>query len=405
MNPSLMATQVSRSQRTSLPCRPVDVLHVVPGYFPDQGGIQTLVHCLSAQVRERFGLTSAVVSQSSTPGLAPPCPSDEMAVYRIGSWIVNALHGPEQLNNPVSKLEAFGALSKLFGETREVFAATQPRILHIHHNSLPALPAAAIAGSKGVPVVLHVHGLLAKGELRWFHRLRAQGAHIVAVSTAVQRSIMANSLRDSEPLLIRNAIPDPMVGVRPWRPTSPSVGMVSRFTAEKGLAHGMQALDLVRQRIPGLRIRLAGAGPGEADLWNVCRDLNLVHAIDYLGPIDNQRALDVTAGVDVVVVPSVETEGFSLTALEAALLGKPVVGTSVGGLAETVTNGETGLIVPPRDIHAMADAIETLLTEASLYRRMSIASRRRALERFPMDKFTEDMGSLYGSMITTSPPA
>ena len=400
-----MATQVSRSQRTSPPCRPVDVLHVVPGYFPDQGGIQTLVHCLSAQVRERFGLTSAVVSQSSTPGLAPPCPSDEVPVYRIGSRIVDTLDHSESHDNPAMRLEAFAALSHLFEDIRGVFAASQPRIVHIHQSPLPAHPAAAIAGAQGIPVVSHIHGLLDGSEPQALRQRLMEGRYVIAVSNAVRQSIMEHFSGIQEPRLIRNAIPDPMVNTTPFRPTSPSGAMVSRFTDEKGLAYGMQALDLVRQRIPGLRIRLAGAGPGEADLWNVCRDLNLVHAIDYLGPIDNQRALDVIAGVDVVVVPSVDTEGFSLTALEAALLGKPVVGTLVGGLAETVIHGETGTLVKPRDIHAMADAISGLLTESTLYRRMSVASRKRALQRFPMDKFTDDMGELYGSIIAINPPA
>lgn len=403
MHPSSMATQATRPRRAPLSRRPVDVLHVVPGYLPDQGGIQTLVHALSTHVQQRYGFTSAILAQSANPGLESPRPSDNSPVYRIGSGIDDAINNPEPQDGSASRLKAFTALSQLFEDTREVFAASQPRIVHIHQSSLPAHPAAAIAGAQGIPVVSHVHGLLDGSEPQSLRQRLMEGKYVIAVSAAVRRSIMDHIPGIQAPLLIPNAVPDPIRDVTPWRPTSPSVGIVSRFTAEKGLSYGIQALALARQHIPGLRIRLAGAGPEGGGLSDLCTALDLVHAVDYLGSVENQRALDVIAGVDVVVVPSVDTEGFSLTALEAAILGKPVVGTTVGGLMETVVSGRTGLLVPPRDIHAMSDAITTLLTDELTYRRMSRAARESAIERFPMDKFTDEIGELYGSMITQDP--
>lgn len=398
-----MAGQAARLRRAPLPLRPIDILHVVPGYFPDQGGIQTLVHALNVHVQQRYGFTSAILAQSANPGLESPRSSEDAPVYRIGSWIVDAINHPEPQAEPAARLKAFTALSRLFEETREVFAASQPRIVHIHQSPLAAHPAAAIAGAQGIPVVSHVHGLLDGNEPASLRRRLREGKYVIAVSAAVQRSITDHIPGIQAPLLLPNAVPDPLSDVTPWQPTSPSVGIVSRFTAEKGLTYGIQALALVRQRIPDLRIRLAGAGPEAGALLEMCTALDLVRAVDYLGSIDNQRALSAIAGVDVVVVPSVDTEGFSLTALEAAILGKPVVGTNVGGLVETVVSGETGLLVPPRDIHAMSDAISTLLTDDFVYRRMSKTARARALERFPMDKFTDQMGKLYGSMVPHNP--
>jgi len=91
-------------------------------------------------------------------------------------------------------------------------------------------------------------------------------------------------------------------------------------------------------------------------------------------------------------------EGFGLAALEAAAAGRPVVATRVGALPEVVADGDTGLVVEPGDIGALAAAIVRLGTDAALRTRLGGAGRRRAAERFGVERMVERTLAVYAEV-------
>ena len=93
------------------------------------------------------------------------------------------------------------------------------------------------------------------------------------------------------------------------------------------------------------------------------------------------------------------TEGLPLVVLEAMAHGKPVVATPVGGTPELVTDGETGLLVPPRDPQALAAALQRLLEDAELSRRLGEAGRRRVEERFSLDAMNRRVLQIYDEVV------
>ncbi len=95
-----------------------------------------------------------------------------------------------------------------------------------------------------------------------------------------------------------------------------------------------------------------------------------------------------------MVVPS-HGEGFGLVALEAMERGRAVVASTVGGLPEIVADGVTGLVVPPHDPGALADALRTLLLDPDRVAAMGAAGRQRALEEFSQERCTERTEALY----------
>ncbi len=95
-----------------------------------------------------------------------------------------------------------------------------------------------------------------------------------------------------------------------------------------------------------------------------------------------------------LVLPS-WIEGLPLVVLEAMAAGVPVVATSVGGTPEAVVDGETGLLVPPRDVDALAGAIDALLSDPERAQRLGAAGRRRARERFDADAAAQRVVGLY----------
>ena len=132
--------------------------------------------------------------------------------------------------------------------------------------------------------------------------------------------------------------------------------------------------------------------------------LGLLSVTDFLGVLDRSETLAVMAGVDVVLVPSTGPEAFSLVALEAALLEKPVVATDSGGLGATVIDGVTGRIVPPGDPNQMAAAVADYLQAPQGTEAMGRVARRSALERFSMDDYIDRLANLYVDMISDGGP-
>jgi glycosyltransferase involved in cell wall biosynthesis len=146
----------------------------------------------------------------------------------------------------------------------------------------------------------------------------------------------------------------------------PHVLYAGRLSEEKGV------LDLV-EAARGLPLVVAGDGP--------LRD----QVPGALGWVGHDRLLGLYEQAAVVVCPS-RREGFGVVCAEAMASGRPVVASAVGGLRDLVVDGETGLLVPPRDVPALRAALERLLGDAELRRRLGAAARERARQAFSWDR-------------------
>ena len=122
----------------------------------------------------------------------------------------------------------------------------------------------------------------------------------------------------------------------------------------------------------------------------------MADVVEFVGYVD---AAPLIAALDVVVVPSL-SEASGLTAMEAMALGVPVVASSVGGLAEVVENGATGLLVPPADEGAIARAIARLLDNPELAQRLATEGARRADKTFGVARMVDGYLRLYRELVS-----
>jgi glycosyltransferase involved in cell wall biosynthesis len=167
---------------------------------------------------------------------------------------------------------------------------------------------------------------------------------------------------------------------------------VGRLIPIKGHLVLLRALARARARAPGITLDVAGRGPLAPALKGYARELGLEEAIRFLGFVSPvEEAIE---GGAIVVVPSLG-EGFGMVALEAMERARPVIASSVGGLPEIVADGETGLVVPPADVDALADAIFALAADLPKAAQMGAAGRVRALEQFTPERCVERIEELY----------
>jgi glycosyltransferase involved in cell wall biosynthesis len=150
--------------------------------------------------------------------------------------------------------------------------------------------------------------------------------------------------------------------------------------------------------VPHAIFVLAGDGPERPALEAQARSLGIEGRVRFLGHrTDIPQLLAVS---DLFVLPSLY-EGLPLSVLEAMAAGKPVIATQIGGTSEVVTDGETGLLVKPRDSNALAAAIQRLLTDQDLANRLARSALDRVRHEFSSDVMVRRVSRIYQDLLAT----
>ena len=176
------------------------------------------------------------------------------------------------------------------------------------------------------------------------------------------------------------------------------VGAVGRLNPIKGHTYLVASWPHVVAKVPEARLVLIGpARTADRDrLEGEAKATGCGDSIHFLG--QRRDVPLILPSLDVVALPSL-TEGFSNVIIEAGAAGRPVVATRVGGNPEAIVDGETGLLVPPKDAMALANAIISLLSEPARRATMGEAARRRVVSLYSVDRMIEGYDRLYASLV------
>jgi glycosyltransferase involved in cell wall biosynthesis len=170
------------------------------------------------------------------------------------------------------------------------------------------------------------------------------------------------------------------------------VGYAGRFVAIKDLATLVRAFARVASARPDARLLLAGDGPLRPEIDGLIAALSLQTQVHLAGWIDDLAALYAT--IDICALSSLN-EGTPVAVIEAMAAAKAVVATRVGGVADIVEHGRTGLLVPPRNPEALADAMIRLAADPGERSRMGAAGREAVVGRFSAERLVDDIDALY----------
>jgi glycosyltransferase involved in cell wall biosynthesis len=176
----------------------------------------------------------------------------------------------------------------------------------------------------------------------------------------------------------------------------PVIGSIAVLEERKGHRFLLEALALLKARGMKLRCLLAGEGPERLSLEKMSARLGLEREVEFSGFIDDPPVF--LAGIDVFVLPSLH-EGLGVAALEAMAAGKPVVASGVGGLAEVITDGFTGLLIPPRDAPALSEAITRLINDPSLARALGQRASAHVREHFAVEQMAARNEAYYYELL------
>lgn len=287
-----------------------------------------------------------------------------------------------------------------------ILRGERPAIFHANRvGPLDGAYATAAAVLARVPAVVATQHLFVEEQaLKTAGRQRLVSLAVdryIAVSNHVAHGLRRFVLSPKKVRVIHNGIPlDSFLRTR--RPAPPHLGSkgkpvlltLARLHAQKGLGYLIEAAAL----LPDATFAIAGEGPDRAALEAQARALGLADRVIFLGQRQDVREL--LAGCDAFVLPSL-WEGLPVSILEAMAAGKPVIASEIPGNDEAVVHGITGLLVPPRDPVALADAIRSVVADPALAARLGTAGRERAEQEFSVDTMVRRTTAIYDEILST----
>ena len=287
----------------------------------------------------------------------------------------------------------------------KVLSDVQPDVVHAHDPMAVALTAVALRTATGLtrrPTIVAARRvdfhLKSHAFSKWKYRhvdvfiaasrliasiLEADGIPADRIRV-VHDGVSVGSIDKEEPVDARAAF---------WLPRNvPLVGNVAALTAHKGQKHLIAAAARVVRTIPDARFLILGDGELREPLEKQIKDLGLDRHV-VLGGF-RQDVVGLMKTIDLFVMSSV-TEGLGSATLEAMVCRRAVAATRAGGIPEAVVDDVTGLLVPPRDEAALADAVVRLLGDAALRARLGDAGRARVILEFSVEQMVERTLAVY----------
>ena len=176
----------------------------------------------------------------------------------------------------------------------------------------------------------------------------------------------------------------------------PVIGTVGRAVVEKGQGILVRAMVRLVKLFPGIKCIFIGEGPLKNDLEQMAVSLGVRENCIFPGVFDEiERVYPL---MDLFVLPSIR-EPFGLVVLEAMATGTPVVATAAGGPADFLRSGANGMLVPPKNSDALAEAIADLLSDPAKRKRIAAAGYRTAHQRFGIEKTVAEIERVYLSIL------
>lgn len=352
-------------------------------------GLNSAAHPLRVLMLSKALVTGAYQRKleeiAALPGISlvalVPATWESQRLERVYTQGYQMLEVPLRFNGSFH-LHHYPGLSRLMGSLR-------PHIVHIDEEpyNLATYLAMRAARRVGAKVIFFSWQNLNRGyppPFAWMERAVLRHADYAIVGNREAEGVWRAKGYQGPLAVIPQFGVDPAVFCPPEQPeTRPRfvIGYAGRLVPEKGVDTLIHAAAL----LPGSwLLRIAGSGPEERSLSHVAGLLNIGGGVEFVPPIPSTQMPAFYQGLDVLVLPSRTMpnwkEQFGRVLVEAMACGVPVIGAATGAIPEVI--GDTGLLFPEGDQHALRDQLLRLMADPTLRRALGLAGRRRVLEHF-----------------------
>lgn len=370
------------------------------------GAQENTLHNVEDQVRDYGDRVTLITG----PGLGPEGSLEERA-QRSGADVRLIPQFRRNLH-PYRDWSSYRAILRLLKETR-------PDLVHTHASKAGILGRRA-AAKLGIPAVHTIHGAS-------FHYGQSLPAHVlyqvlerhaarstakfISVADAMteqyvaariaprEKFITISSGFDVEPYLNPPRAPHAVRAELGLQPEHLVIGKVARLFHLKGHEFVIEAAKPVLERFPQARFLFVGDGLLRDQYERRLIELGIRDRFVFAGLVPPTQVAELIHAMDIVVHTS-EWEGLARVLPQGLIAGKPVVSFAIDGAKEVVIPGETGLLVPPRDVSALTSALCELAADAALRQRLGATGRARFTDQFRHQTMTRRIRELYAEVFT-----
>ncbi len=356
------------------------ILIVTPYFAPSVGGVQAYVDKVIKGFTKDH---QVVVITSRLPGTEAYEDHGPVKIYRLPVWL-------KLSNTPLHPFWYF--------KIKKIIVREQPALINLHA-PVPYMADVAVRAARSIPIVVTYHaGSMLKGTggltdalLRLYERfmlptLFKKADRIAAVYPAFVLSRLARD-QDKEKV---SFVP-PGIDTDLFVPRGDVVkkydvlfvGRIERTSAWKGLGTFLEAVVRLVKTNPAAQVRIIGEGDALEDYRRKAVALGLENTVTFSGGLPPEALVEAYNEARIVVLPSeTEAESFGMVLAEAMACGTAVIGSRVGGVPNVIADGQTGMLVTPKDSVELATAMTTLLADAHMQKRYGHAGRTRVVEQF-----------------------
>jgi len=280
-------------------------------------------------------------------------------------------------------------------------------LIHAHTALPDGYAGAVLAQSLGRPLVITIHGRDLQHTIRRNARCKEalayairSAARVIVVSRKLKRLVehfFPSEVRKT--VIVHNGVDLAKIEVALKSAcreggNGPRIVSVSNLMRSKGIDLNLYAIHRLRSKHPTIRYVVVGDGPEFAALRALARRLCIEDRVEFVGRLPHLKALQYIATADVFSLPS-WSEGFGIVYIEAMACGKPVITCQGEGPEDFVEHGKTGLLVKPRDVDSLVEALDFLLSHPKEARAMGEHARRVVLENYTWEKNAENTIKVY----------
>lgn len=365
--------------------KPLHILVVTTYFYPQSGGVANHTYNLNKKLLERFPIQITVVAAGKTKKERSCEMVDGMKVYRLPYWI-------KVSNTPINPI--------WYLDLKRLIAKESPDIVSVH-TPVPFLADMAGFAKGTLPMLLKYHhaGSMQKGSLPMdlvlrlyeatLFKLLARKAHTVISASEYTRTHFLKQFGNT--ITITTGVDVSRFGPKHDNTGNSVLFVASLNKAEqyKGLEYLLRAVKKLIQSIPDIHVTVVGDGDNRMYYEDMSRSLGLDSHISFRGRLYAHDLVEVYRSSSVLVHPSF-MESCPNVLLEAMACQLPVIGTNSTGTKDLIIDGKNGFLFPPKDVSALAQAIQHILTDTELSLQMGQFGYDWVKSKFSWDKKADE---------------
>lgn len=375
----------------------IKLMVITPRFYPKIGGLENYAFNLSKGLMKDYNYEIIIVTSNHKSKEYKEETIKGMKIYRL----------PYQFkvsNTPIS--------FKWKKQIKEIIEKEKPDVINAH-TPVPFISdvACRVAYKKEIPFILNYHNDLIKNNLLlnlicksyylfMGNRTLNQSIRLIALSEYYSKNSSYLKKRQNKIVIISPGVNFPNnSNFKKIKNRILFVGQLDKTHHHKGLDYLIEAIKIVKEKIKDVKLNIIGNGDNIQKYKNQVIQLALIDWIKFLGKLSDKELSKQYEQAEIIVLPSYNSsEGFGMVLIEGMAHKCVAIGTKVGGIPYVINNRD-GLLVPPKNSQALADAIIKILKNPKLAKQMGEQGYRKVKENFTWDTSTEKMNKLIKELL------